>query len=212
MMIYSILLNTLPIKQVTIQLGILNIWLFLVIGYGLISLFMVISNKKRGKPIEDPKYHLSCGKKQVFVTGYLPLILLFIVSLFIPIRMVFPFIIGLFLVGLGVLINGLAMKSFTSSIEKLNTGGIYRFSRNPMYVGGIILIIGLNIMGWSASLINVLFIASSLFMIAMFHYTILKEEQFLINKYGQSYQQYLNNIPRYVGLKKTVECNNFCYI
>lgn len=201
-MINIILLNTLPVILVTMLLGIFHVWLFLVIGYGLISLFMLLSNRKRGKPIEDPKYHVSYGKKQVFITGYLPLILLFIVSLFIPIRLVSLFVIGLFLVGVGVLINGLAMKSFISSDDKLNTKGIYRFSRNPMYVGGIVLIIGLNVMGWSASLMNILLLVTSFFMVAMFHYTILKEEQFLINKYEKSYQQYLNNIPRYMGLKK----------
>jgi len=202
-MINIILLNILPIVLVVMFVGIFHVWLFLVIGYGLISLFMLLSNRQRGKPIEDPKYHFSCGKKQLFVTGYFPLILLFIVSLLIPIRLGSLFVIGLFLVGLGVLINGLAMKSFISSNDKLNTKGIYQFSRNPMYVGGIVLIIGLNVMGWSTSLMNILLLATSFFMVAMFHYTILKEEQFLVKKYGKSYQQYLNNIPRYIGLKKS---------
>ena len=34
-----------------------------------------------------------------------------------------------------------------------------------------------------------------------FHWTVLLEEEFLVGKYGDSYRDYLNHSPRYLGIR-----------
>ena len=94
------------------------------------------------------------------------------------------------------------MHSFAQSTDGLNTAGIYRFSRNPMYVGGFLFIAGLNLMGLHISAFNIVFCILSLIWVAATHWTILQEESFLEYKYGDSFTAYMRAVPRYLGMPK----------
>jgi protein-S-isoprenylcysteine O-methyltransferase Ste14 len=77
--------------------------------------------------------------------------------------------------------------------------GIHRYSRNPLYVGWALAILGMAIMGWSTSVWSILFAVYFLVTLVYFHWTVTLEEAFLIDKYGDSYRDYLNSTPRYFG-------------
>lgn len=76
----------------------------------------------------------------------------------------------------------------------LATGGIYRFSRNPMYVGGGPLMLGLAIL-FGVDWIPILMVPGFL----LLHFGIVRrEEQYLVGKFGEEYRRYCAQVPRYV--------------
>jgi len=77
--------------------------------------------------------------------------------------------------------------------HELRTGGIYKFSRNPMYASFIFL-----------NTATFLFLPSILLLIVMLygmivhHFIILGEEKFLENEFGKEYLKYKASVPRYL--------------
>ena len=75
----------------------------------------------------------------------------------------------------------------------LRTTGIYRISRNPMYLGFYLVTL--------ASLISVphpVNIGCGLIGIVVHHRIVLAEERFLQNKHGASYEAYRRRVRRYI--------------
>lgn len=75
----------------------------------------------------------------------------------------------------------------------LVTTGIYRFSRNPAFLGFDLLYIGILI-----SFPNMLHAFFVLFNIVLFHRQILAEERFLESAFGQEYRDYKQKTRRYL--------------
>jgi len=83
---------------------------------------------------------------------------------------------------------------------ELKTHGLYRFTRNPIYLGAFIMCAGSCL--FSIHIVNIL-----LFTIAVgVHDRIVsKEEQFLEKRFGQQWLEYKQRVPRYVGrMRKSV--------
>lgn len=173
-----------------------NLWFFFVPGYGIIWASMIWANRKRGKPIEDPELYKFHGKK-VLVTGWTWLIALLVITLFTPINFGTLFWIGLPLFIVGIVLNVISMYSFAQFTGGVNTTGIYRHSRHPMYIGGFFFLLGLCLMGWSASIWSIAFLILFILSIPYYHWTALLEETFLEHKYGEDYLRYKQSIPRY---------------
>ena len=75
----------------------------------------------------------------------------------------------------------------------LKTDGLYRFSRNPMYVGLHSTII--------ASILytqNPVILAIGLFIIIVHHKIVLAEEDWLLDTFGQDYVRYRQKVKRYI--------------
>ena len=77
---------------------------------------------------------------------------------------------------------------------KLITAGIYRYSRNPAFLGFDFMYIGLLLMYFNLSMLVV-----SAFAIIMLHMQILQEEHFLIDTFGEEYMEYKKHVFRYLG-------------
>jgi protein-S-isoprenylcysteine O-methyltransferase Ste14 len=102
----------------------------------------------------------------------------------------------------GIVIAIIAMKKLgddlifglpQSSIRSLKTDGIFRFSRNPLYLGFILIIV-------SSCLItpNPINVAAAIIAIAFHHRIILREEDYLISKLGNEYHAYMKATGRYL--------------
>ena len=181
------------------MLGLYNLWLFFVPGYGIIWAFMIWSDRKRGKPIEDRELYNFHGKK-VVVIGWTWLIVLLVICLFTPVNSGVLFWIGLPIFILGIMVNAIAMYSFACFTGGVNSTGIYHYSRNPMYLAGFFFLLGLCLMGWSTSVCSIALIIMFIVSIPYYHWTVLLEEAFLEDKYGDDYREYMNKVPRYIGL------------
>ena len=78
----------------------------------------------------------------------------------------------------------------------LVTDGIYRFSRNPAFLGFDFMYIGVLLMYF-----NPLTAILSLFAIVMLHLQILQEEKYLTATFGDAYTAYKMRVFRYLGRK-----------
>ena len=77
---------------------------------------------------------------------------------------------------------------------KLVTSGIYRYSRNPAFLGFDFMYAGLLLMYFNLTMLVV-----SAFAIIMLHLQILQEERYLTENYGESYREYRKHVFRYLG-------------
>lgn len=130
----------------------------------------------------------------------------------------FPIIIGLVTTGLGQLIRGLTIglayivrggKEGKPYAEGLVTEGIFRHCRNPLYVGNILMLLGVGILA------NSLVYVAIVIPIFLFIYQaiVLAEENFLRGKFGSGFDEYCRNVNRWVpnlkGLGQTLNSMEF---
>jgi len=75
----------------------------------------------------------------------------------------------------------------------LQTGGLYRFSRNPMYLGALV-------MSASGCLwtLNPFCLALSVFAAAVHHLIVRAEERFLKDRFGEAWDLYAARVRRYL--------------
>jgi protein-S-isoprenylcysteine O-methyltransferase Ste14 len=85
--------------------------------------------------------------------------------------------------------------------KKLVVQGLYRYARNPMYIGVLFILIGEAIL--FASLLLGLY---AIFMFMCFHlFVVVYEEPTLRARFGDSYRRYCDTVPRWIprrGKKK----------
>ena len=113
--------------------------------------------------------------------------------------------LGFFFIGLGLCIDLISINAFRKArttvnpvkIEKASSlviSGLYRISRNPMYLG-----LALILTGWAILLGNPLNIALlGLFILCMNILQIKPEEQLLKQKFGQDYLNYQARVRRWI--------------
>jgi protein-S-isoprenylcysteine O-methyltransferase Ste14 len=78
--------------------------------------------------------------------------------------------------------------------KELVAVGLYRFVRNPMYVAGVITLLGWIL--WSPSL--PLIVTPLLFFGAAHTFVTLYEEPTLKKKFGAAYEEYCRKVPRWI--------------
>ena len=111
-------------------------------------------------------------------------------------------ILGVVLVLLGLVPFILAFVNFGTSWRigidrqtpgELVTGGIFAVTRNPIYVGFMLFAFGVFLMNGTW-----FFLIFALLAVVAIHFQILREEEFLKKQYGQSYEEYLRRVARYL--------------
>lgn len=80
------------------------------------------------------------------------------------------------------------------SSSKIVTSGLYRFSRNPMYVGLLVVLLGYAI--WLGGITPFLMLPLFIFLITT--QQIIPEEEILENKFGQEYLDYKMRVRRWL--------------
>jgi len=104
-----------------------------------------------------------------------------------------------FYVGLGVTIAGAALYAAATAdyakprADGINTGGLYRVSRNPMYVAYFIYFLGCALMARSLILFAILLV----FQVSA-HFIILSEERWCLERFGEAYREYMRRVRRYI--------------
>lgn len=110
--------------------------------------------------------------------------------------------IGVGLCGAGLLMLILSLVSFGRSFrvgidaddpDQLVTTGVFAFSRNPIYVGFALVLIGefLVFPNW----IPLAYLVVGFW---LFHRQVLREEKFMRQHYGQEYAEYCRRVRRYL--------------
>ena len=77
--------------------------------------------------------------------------------------------------------------------NELITGGIFKYTRNPVFLFMDIYFTGITLI-----YPNIVFIVVTFCMLIGIHLQIIREEQFLINKFGEKYLEYKKQTRRYI--------------
>ena len=111
--------------------------------------------------------------------------------------------VGLGVIGLGSGILGVTQfrKAQTTpnpqaleEVSSLVTSGVYQYSRNPMYVGLVLILFS-----WALYLSHFLaFVLLPIFILYMTRFQIQPEERMLAQKFGKAYQAYKAKVRRWV--------------
>ncbi len=73
------------------------------------------------------------------------------------------------------------------------SGGVYRFSRNPMYEGYFLVFIGVSALAKSPLLLSL----TVMYQIAA-HWVIKSEERWCEHQFGEAYTEYMKKVRRYI--------------
>jgi protein-S-isoprenylcysteine O-methyltransferase Ste14 len=82
----------------------------------------------------------------------------------------------------------------TVPTERLVVSGLYRYVRNPMYVGVVTALLGETILFWNRGLV----IESVLVFLGANLFVLLYEEPSLMRRYPEEYSLYKRNVPRWL--------------
>lgn len=136
------------------------------------------------------------GKEKVAYWFYqISNILIFVYLYFLKITTdTYWFYIGLVIYGFGVLLCLVSASNFAKPAKNgINLKGLYRISRNPMYVAYFIYFLGCVVLTQSLILLVILLV----FQISA-HWIILSEERWCEKKFGEEYINYMNKVRRYI--------------
>lgn len=123
-------------------------------------------------------------------------VFLFIYMLFLNVNIDFSwqFYTGLFIYIFGILLLTISIVQFAlAEDEGLNTKGIYRLSRNPMYISYFVYFIGCVLLTQSFLLLLIVMI----FQISA-HWIILSEERWCVQQFQERYIEYMKEVRRYI--------------
>lgn len=162
----------------------------LLIRYGLLS----ILNKEALK--RAAFYPPLIGRERAAFWFYqVSTILIFVYPFFLKIRMDSVwFVLGLILYSLGTLLYVLATINYANpNGNGMNVKGLYRVSRNPMYVAYFLYFLGCVLLTSSMILLVVLIV----FQVSA-HWIILSEERWCVKEFGEEYIRYMKKVRRYI--------------
>ena len=177
----------------SIQIGWFNAWIPSFAMVAIQFIYMALF-KEGGKRAVDTSWYTPTDKRNAAVSTILQISLL-LLSIFIPLKR------GTTWFWVGAAIYMIAFFLFVSAFhdyisaptDKLISKGIYRISRNPMYLFYFIGTLGICIA--SASLWMLLLLIP---FIIFTHLTILGEERYCTQTYGEEYKEYLKKVRRYL--------------
>ncbi|MHA2255657.1 MAG: methyltransferase family protein [Candidatus Heimdallarchaeaceae archaeon] len=182
------------------EIGVWNAWILLV-SFLLLSLPIAFIKKDTLIKIDTGCDSLTRTEKIVSRTAFILLPFTLIYSLFLPLKLnTLWFFIGLPICLIGLIILLIASINFaTTSVENEPvTKGMYRFSRNPTYFGSFIVYLGIGI-----TCASWIFLLCALMWIILLHIYLPREEQDLINFYGDAYREYMKITPKWIGIPKS---------
>jgi protein-S-isoprenylcysteine O-methyltransferase Ste14 len=123
-----------------------------------------------------------------------------IYSIFLPLKIGTAWLYaGLVIYVLALVMTVMVSINFAATpVDKPVTRGVYRISRHPVYISGFLLYVGIGIAcaSWVMLLLAVAWIV-------LWCIVVPAEERFLLEKYGDSYREYMNKTPRWIGIPKS---------
>jgi protein-S-isoprenylcysteine O-methyltransferase Ste14 len=180
------------------ELGLWNAWI-LVIPILIISFsdMRVTAARESGKAGD---FQLTRKENRLTYAVFLPMVVSFVYAVFLPLQLGTIWLYsGLIICLFGIVFTIVAILNFaTSPKEKVITKGLYSFTRNPTYVGMILMQIGLGIAcsSWLYLLLTVV-------LMILLNANLSAEERYCLYRYGDDYRKYKNSTPRWIGIPKS---------
>ncbi len=186
--------------RATFKIGIWNAWIFMSVFLIQMLAIMFIAKRVRERSHVPAKARRNTLERYVSIFGNLFWLLAMGYSVFLP------FHLGTlwFYIGLSVFIIGLALMTIATfnfiatPPDQVITEGAYSFSRHPMYLATFLICLGSGI-----ATVSLIFIILSIIMAVCFYQEALIEERFCLNRYGNTYKDYINSTPRWIGIPRS---------
>ena len=156
-------------------------------------IILFISNQGAAKRAVNMSAYTVKEKCQTFLSTFL-FFGAVLYSVGLPLRLeTMWFYIGLTVYASGSILYVISTINFASTpSNKPIVKGVYKISRNPMYIFSALTLLGIGI--GCASWFMIMFV---ILYTAINHLTVLTEEKYCSEKYGESYREYMKNVPRY---------------
>ena len=178
-------------------LSVFNGWLLLLAYFlGLTFNVLTFPPEKRKKLFLEPSYPRGDWRGVILLVGRVAAISFVASMIFTPLRTDSLFLyVGLVTYLFGFSVVMLSLFEYRSAeVDRPVTSGIYRVSRNPQWIGLVLVFVGtaIAVATWlQFALLAVLVIA--------YHFQILLEERVCLRSYGEDYAAYMKQVPRYLG-------------
>lgn len=179
------------------ELGLWNAWmLILPLLTIMLSDMKVTSVRESGKAGD---FKLTKKENRLAFLVFLPMFASFIYAVFLPLQIGTVWLYsGLLVYLFGIFFTIVTLQNFaTSPKDKVITKGLYRFTRNPMYVGMVLMQTGLGI-----TCASWLYLLLTIAMLILLNANASSEERYCLYMYGDDYQKYKNRTPRWIGIPK----------
>ena len=185
------------------EIGIWNAWIFTAAFFTLLflplQLVPAISKNTTTRSLSTT-VPLNGIEKIIDILVVVIMVLIVIYSIFLPLQLGTAwFYVGLCVCALAFIPGAITTVNWlTTPLSEPVTKGICRFSRHPIYLVQALMFIGIGIISasWVFILLSVIR-AISTFIIA------IPEESFCLEKYSDSYREYMEKTPRWIGIPKS---------
>ena len=180
------------------EIGLWNAWIFML--YLILSfIFWTPIAIKKGAPYADES-GLSRVAKIFASSSKLLLFPVMVYSIFLPMKLGTAwFYVGLPITLIGLIALTIVLVNWaTTPLDNQVSRGLYRYSRHPMYVTMFVFLLGLGIVtaSWVLLLLFIVFVVGCVVFVNI-------EEQGCLQKYGDTYREYMNRTPRWIGMPKS---------
>ena len=185
--------------HINFELGLFNIYIFLIVYLIITNLSFINRKRNRAKEPSERKIKRDNFSRVTYILSSIMFALVIIISFFLPIDFnSILFYLGLFLWAIGIIIVSSTSMSWIKTPEnKLVTIGMYKYSRNPMYISFFFTYIGIGLISNSWIFLIITFVYIMIIMLE-----VKNEEKLCLKKYGDKYKNYMKKTPRWIGLKK----------
>lgn len=183
------------------EIGLWNAWIFMLYEVLTIPFFFRIARKRGAQSPTSALASMSRTKKIAFGASKIIFIPAAVYSIFLPLKLgTIWFYVGLPLAVAGLIMVTITLVNWATSLpDKPVTGGLYRYSRHPMYIASLFFFLGISIAtaSWVFLVFTIVINVASL-------YSSRLEEQGCLEQYGDAYRDYMKRTPRWLRIPKKV--------
>jgi protein-S-isoprenylcysteine O-methyltransferase Ste14 len=185
------------------ELGLWNAWILLLpylMNFIVLNVYArLMGQKGSSRPNTPPLNETEKKLERILLLVFLAFI---IISFFSPLKLGTAWLyIGLIVYVFGFIFSIVAGTTLSNTpLERPATKGLYRFSRNPIYLGTYLIFIGIGVACTSWLILLLLAVG-----IVLQDILIASEERWCLEKYGDSYREYMNRTPKWIGIPKSKE-------
>jgi len=182
-----------------LKLSLWNGWTFMSVFILQMLAMMFLDKNAQKRTNIPPEARRNKFERSISTIAHLVWLAALIYSVFLPLQLNTGwFTLGLTLFLIGVICLAAASWSFmTAPVEAPITKGIYQLSRHPMYLATFLISLGTGI-----ATASWLFILLILLMAFCFRQEALIEERICLEQYGSEYREYMERVPRWLGVPK----------
>jgi len=190
------------------ELGLWNAWILslfmflFIMGVSplVIRLLFGSSRSQESSKRHSARPKLSDREKKIDYLSTITLLALLGYSVVLPLDLGTGwFYAGLFVYVMSIIFGFMAMINFAQApLDKPATKGVYTISRNPMYFSMFLVFVGISL-----ACASWLFLLLTIIWLILADIGVVAEERLCLETYGDSYREYMNRTPRWIGIPKS---------